>query len=128
MSKVRLVFPKTQIPEVCELPTEFQPAHELPPLMSMIWAEAIDTPKVPQTKILAMIEIYLVNMIVSPLQICLEKIWLTVRILQGNCHFCNGTVQKQAKVPASPKCFINNFKCRHLGKAEALKKDSLHLI
>jgi hypothetical protein len=71
---VRVVEPFTQVPVVCELPTELQPAHELPPLMSMIWAEAIDTPKVPQTKILAMIEKDLVNMIVSLLQICLEKI------------------------------------------------------
>jgi hypothetical protein len=30
------------MPEVCELPTEFQPVHEFPPLMSTDWAWAAE--------------------------------------------------------------------------------------
>jgi hypothetical protein len=37
---VRLVEPCTHVPEVCELPTELQPFHELPPLMSTTCADA----------------------------------------------------------------------------------------
>jgi hypothetical protein len=36
-----VVEPCTQVPEVCELPTEFQPDHELPPSMSTTWAWAV---------------------------------------------------------------------------------------
>jgi hypothetical protein len=53
---VREVEPFTQIPEVCELPTELQPAHELPPLMSTMEAEASFTPKVLPAKTMTMVE------------------------------------------------------------------------